>query len=52
MLYSDSMGAAGTWEGTYEGMIEHNVNLMAASLGGTVPEGGFRGARTRAAEGS
>jgi manganese/zinc/iron transport system substrate-binding protein len=52
MLYSDSMGAPGTWEGTYEGMIEHNVNLMAASLGGTVPEGGFRGARTRAAEGS
>ena len=52
MLYSDSMGAPGTWEGTYEGMIEHNVNLMAASLGGTVPEGGFRGARTRAEEGS
>ncbi len=52
MLYSDSMGAPGTWEGTYEGMIEHNVNLMATSLGGTVPEGGFRGARTRAAEGS
>ena len=52
MLYSDSMGAAGSWEGTYEGMIEHNVNLLAASLGGSVPEGGFRGAQTRAAEGS
>lgn len=50
MLYSDSMGAPGTWSGTYEGMIEHNVNVMAASLGGTVPEGGFRGARTRAPE--
>lgn len=41
-LYSDAMGRAGTWEGTYLGMIEHNVNTIAGALGGVVPEGGFR----------
>lgn len=41
-LYSDSAGPAGTWEGTYFGMIEHNVNTLARGLGGVVPEGGFR----------
>jgi len=51
-LYSDSMGAPGTWEGTYEGMIEHNVNLMSAALGGSVPEGGCRGAKSLAKEGT
>jgi manganese/zinc/iron transport system substrate-binding protein len=51
-LYSDSMGAPGTWKGTYEGMIEHNVNLMSAALGGSVPEGGSRGANSLANEGS
>jgi len=52
ILYSDSMGAPGTWEGTYEGMIEHNVNVISSSLGGSVPEGGFRGARNLANEGT
>ncbi|MGF1531839.1 MAG: metal ABC transporter solute-binding protein, Zn/Mn family [Puniceicoccaceae bacterium] len=33
-LYSDSMGAAGTWEGTYIGMIEHNVRVIVRGLGG------------------
>ena len=51
-LYSDCMGAPGTWEGTYEGMIEHNVNLMSVALGGSVPEGGSRGANSLANEGS
>ena len=51
-LYSDSMGAPGTWEGTYEGMIEHNVNLMSTALGGSAPEGGYRGAASLDAEGS
>ncbi len=41
-LYSDSMGAAGTYEGTYIGMIDHNVSTIARALGGTVPQGGFR----------
>jgi manganese/zinc/iron transport system substrate-binding protein len=51
-LYSDSMGAPGAWEGTYVGMIEHNVNLMSAALGGSVPEGGCRGAESVANEGT
>tara|TARA_Y100000591_G_scaffold79613_1_gene66892 strand:- start:437 stop:1405 length:969 start_codon:yes stop_codon:yes gene_type:complete len=51
-LYSDSMGAPGTWEGTYEGMIEHNVNLMSTALGGSAPESGYRGAASLDAEGS
>jgi len=41
-LYSDAMGPAGTWEGTYIGMIDHNVTTIARALGGTAPEGGFR----------
>ena len=40
-LYSDAMGQAETYEGTYIGMIEHNVNTVTRALGGLVPEGGF-----------
>lgn len=47
-LFSDAMGKAGTWEGTYLGMIDHNVNTIARALGGTVPEGGFRKSATTA----
>lgn len=32
-LFSDSMGAAGTPEGSYLGMIEHNVSTIAEALG-------------------
>lgn len=42
-LFSDAMGAPGTYEGTYLGMIDHNVTTIAAALGGTVPEGGMDG---------
>jgi manganese/zinc/iron transport system substrate-binding protein len=28
------MGAPGTYEGTYIGMIDHNVTTIAAALGG------------------
>lgn len=42
-LYSDAMGAPGTYEGTYVGMIDHNVTTIAAGLGGTVPERGMNG---------
>lgn len=31
-LYSDAMGAAGTPEGTYVGMVEYNVNTIVSSL--------------------
>lgn len=42
-IYSDAMGRAGTYEGTYMGMIDHNVTLIARALGGTAPQGGLDG---------
>ncbi len=42
-LFSDAMGAAGTYEGTYLGMIDHNVTLIARALGGQAPEKGMEG---------
>lgn len=42
-LYSDAMGPAGTYEGTWLGMIDHNVSIIARALGGEVPEGGRLG---------
>lgn len=42
-LYSDAMGPAGTYEGTYLGMIDHNVTTIARALGATVPERGLNG---------
>ncbi|MFN7021261.1 MAG: metal ABC transporter solute-binding protein, Zn/Mn family [Phycisphaerales bacterium] len=37
-LFSDSMGREGTAEGTYVGMVLHNVETIAKALGGRVPE--------------
>lgn len=43
-LYSDAMGPDGTYEGTYIGMMDHNVTTIARALGSTnVPEDGFKG---------
>jgi manganese/zinc/iron transport system substrate-binding protein len=42
-LYSDAMGRAGTYEGTYIGMIDHNVTTIARALGGTAPAKGLNG---------
>ncbi|MBK8915872.1 MAG: zinc ABC transporter substrate-binding protein [Phycisphaerales bacterium] len=42
-LLSDAMGASGTYEGTYIGMIDHNATLIARALGGEAPERGWRG---------
>jgi len=42
-LYSDAMGPAGTYEGTYVGMLDHNATTIARSLGGEAPEGGLNG---------
>ncbi len=42
-LYSDSMGQAGTYEGTYIGMIDHNATTVTRALGGTAPEKGMLG---------
>ncbi|MEI6890648.1 MAG: zinc ABC transporter substrate-binding protein [Pontiella sp.] len=41
-LFSDAMGAAGTYEGSYIGMIDHNVTIIARALGGNAPEGGMQ----------
>lgn len=46
-LFSDAMGAAGTYEGTYVGMIDHNATLIARELGGTAPEGGLQNKLSR-----
>jgi manganese/zinc/iron transport system substrate-binding protein len=34
-LFSDAMGDAGTEEGTYIGMVRHNINTISAALGAT-----------------
>lgn len=42
-LFSDAMGEPGTYEGTWLGMIDHNVTTITGALGGTVPERGMDG---------
>ncbi len=42
-LFSDAMGGSGTYEGTYVGMIDHNVTVIARALGGEAPEKGLNG---------
>ncbi|MEO0511240.1 MAG: zinc ABC transporter substrate-binding protein [Verrucomicrobiota bacterium] len=45
-LYSDAMGAPGTYEGTYIGMVDRNATLIAKALGGEAPEKGLHGKLT------
>jgi manganese/zinc/iron transport system substrate-binding protein len=45
-LFSDAMGPAGTYEGTYIGMIDHNVTTITNALGGEAPETGMQGKLT------
>jgi manganese/zinc/iron transport system substrate-binding protein len=33
-LYSDAMGSPGTPDGTYEGMVKHNIDTIVAALAG------------------
>lgn len=40
-LFSDAMGAPGTYEGTYIGMIDHNATTISSALGGTAPVRGL-----------
>ncbi|UYV37155.1 zinc ABC transporter substrate-binding protein [Rhodobacteraceae bacterium D3-12] len=42
-LFSDAMGQPGSYEGTYIGMIDHNVTTIARALGGDTPERGMSG---------
>lgn len=45
-LFSDAMGQEGTYEGTYIGMIDHNLTTIVRALGGTAPERGLNGKLT------
>ncbi len=42
-LFSDAMGPPGSYEGSYIGMIDHNVTAIARALGGSAPPGGMQG---------
>ncbi|MCE8547655.1 zinc ABC transporter substrate-binding protein [Ruegeria pomeroyi] len=42
-LFSDAMGPDGSYEGTYLGMLDHNITTIAAALGGQVPPRGMDG---------
>jgi len=46
-LFSDAMGQPGTYEGTYIGMLDHNVTTIARALGGKAPPRGMQGKLTR-----
>jgi manganese/zinc/iron transport system substrate-binding protein len=43
VLFSDAMGPAGTYEGTYLGMLDHNATVISRSLGGEAPPRGLHG---------
>jgi len=47
-LFSDAMGKPDTYEGTYIGMIDHNVTTIVRALGGSVPLRGMQGKLTQA----
>jgi manganese/zinc/iron transport system substrate-binding protein len=42
-LFSDAMGEEGTYEGTYVGMIDHNITQAVRALGGNAPPRGLHG---------
>jgi manganese/zinc/iron transport system substrate-binding protein len=42
-LFSDAMGGPGTYEGSYVGMIDHNVTVITTALGGEAPPRGLNG---------
>ncbi|MEX2113872.1 MAG: zinc ABC transporter substrate-binding protein, partial [Pirellulales bacterium] len=42
-LFSDAMGPLGTYEGTYIGMMDHNITTVVRALGGEAPERGLHG---------
>ncbi|WP_343560645.1 metal ABC transporter solute-binding protein, Zn/Mn family [Kiloniella sp. b19] len=45
-LFSDAMGAHGTYEGTYIGMLDHNATVITRALGGEAPAKGMQGKLT------
>ncbi|MBV2358998.1 zinc ABC transporter substrate-binding protein [Thalassococcus sp. CAU 1522] len=42
-LFSDAMGAPGTYEGTLVGMLDHNATTIARALGADAPARGMAG---------
>jgi manganese/zinc/iron transport system substrate-binding protein len=48
-LFSDAMGEPGTYEGTYIGMIDHNITTVTRALGGEAPAHGLHGKLSRPA---
>lgn len=42
-LFSDAMGPDGVYEGTYIGMIDHNITTVVRALGGDAPQRGLNG---------
>jgi manganese/zinc/iron transport system substrate-binding protein len=48
-LFSDAMGEHGTYEGTYIGMIDHNITTVTRALGGEAPARGMQGKLSRPA---
>lgn len=40
-LFSDAMGEEGTYEGTYIGMMDHNITTIVRALGGEAPPRGM-----------
>jgi manganese/zinc/iron transport system substrate-binding protein len=42
-LFSDAMGEDGTYEGTYPGMMDHNITVIARALGADAPPRGLSG---------
>ncbi|SDQ82684.1 manganese/zinc/iron transport system substrate-binding protein [Pseudovibrio sp. Tun.PSC04-5.I4] len=42
-LFSDAMGQSNTYEGTYIGMIDHNMTTVTRALGGEAPLQGMQG---------
>lgn len=42
-LFSDAMGEPGTYEGTYVGMLDHNITVIGGALGADVPARGMSG---------
>lgn len=46
-LFSDAMGKPGSYEGTYIGMMDHNVTTIARALGADAPVNGLHGRLAR-----
>lgn len=42
-LYSDAMGPEDSYEGTYIGMLDHNITVVTQGLGGVAPTHGMQG---------